>query len=214
VRLDGADPAVAMQRGKAWPVKLRMYMPLVVAGAVLLTTGCKSLFPSSSSTVQSRWHSYEQMQSAFGKITPYHTDTNGLRLLGFHPSDSPNVKVLTYVDIEQIFLPNPGSRRKDLPDAVRECIDAREQSYAYLIDLRNVSSHRYGNLFLDVLGFKRKTHEEGWEFKGLILIKDDLVVYKLSSGEPRISRDEKQTHPLGPLQEMDRAVLNVVTIPK
>ena len=203
-----------MPKGKAWFVKLRMFMPLVVAGAALLTTGCKSLFPSSSSTEQSRWHSYDQMEASFAKIIPYHTDISGLRLLGFHPADSPNVKVLTYVDIAQIFLPNPGSRREDLPDAVRGCLDAREHSYAYLIDLRNTSSRRYGNLFLDVLGFKRKTHEEGWEFKGLILIKDDLVVYKLASGEPKISSDQKQTHPLGPLQEMDRAVLNVISIPK
>lgn len=80
--------------------------------------------------------------------------------------------------------------------------------------MQSDNSHRYGNLLLDILGFRRKTHEYGWDFKGLILIKDGLVVYKLSSGEPQISRNETVRHPLGPLQELDGSILGVVRIPK
>lgn len=189
-------------------------MLLVVAGAMLLGTGCKSLFPSQGSTIESRWNSYAAAQAAFDKIIPDRTGTNELKQLGFHPAVSPNVRILTYVDIMQMFMPNPGINERDLPKPVRECIENPDNCYAYLVDLRNVHSKRYGNLFLDILGFKRKTHEDGWRFKGLILIRNGLVVYKLSSGEPRISQNQKQIQPLGPLQQLDGVMFHVVTIPK
>lgn len=211
-RLEGGKAAA--QTRKKWPVKLKMLMTLVVAGAMLLAMGCQSLFPSKSSTVESRWQNYAAVESAFAKIIPYRTDTNGLKALGFYPSASPNIKILNYPEIVQIFLPNAGIEREDLPAAVRECIDAREQSCAYLIELRNVSSRRHGNLFLDMLAFKRRTHEEGWEFTGLMLVKNGVVVYKLASGEPHIARDEKRINPLGPLQEVDGAVLRLVSLAK
>lgn len=189
-------------------------MLLVVTGTGFWTVGCNSLLPSRSASAESRWASYEQAQKSFERIVPYHTTTNDLALLGFYPSVSPNVKILTYVDLVPIFMPNPGIQKKDLPPAVNECLDAREEGFAYFVDLQNTHSQRYGNLFLDVFGFKRKTHETGWQFKGLILIKNGVVVYKLSSGEPRISRDEKQVKPLGPLQELDSILFHVVTVPQ
>lgn len=192
----------------------RMIMAWLIAGVIFPTAGCVSLLPSGTSAAKSRWHSYSEVETAFQTITPYRTDTNTLKLLGFYPPVSPNVKLLTYVDIIQIFMPNPGIRRKDLPEAVRECLDAREQSYGYLIELETTDSHRYGNVFLDVFGFKRKTHVEGWRFQGLILITNNVAVYKLSSGEPQISRDEKSTRPLGPFQELDRVVFSVVNVAK
>ncbi len=78
------------------------------------------------------------------------------------------------------------------------------------MELKDIQSKRHGNLFLDVFGFDRKTHVSGWRFKGLILMEDDLVVYKLSSGEPQISSDEIQVKPLGPLQELDGLVTHTV----
>src|ERR1700752_277783 len=85
----------------------RIFMLLVISG-MLLTSGCKSLFPSNSTTVNSRWKTYAQVAGAFDKIQPYNTDANGLKNLGFDPAISPNVKILTYVEILPIFLPNAG----------------------------------------------------------------------------------------------------------
>lgn len=182
---------------------------LVLAG-MFLTVGCKSLFIRNDSSTVSRWKSYYDVEVAFGKIVPYRTTVEDLRTLGFHPKISPNVKILTYVDIVQTFMPNPGIRLQDLPDAVRACIEAKENSRAYEVELRDIHGRRHGNLFLDVFGFARRTHESGWEFKGLILIKDNLVVYKLSSGEPQISREDSKIRPLGPLQELDNSVMGAV----
>jgi hypothetical protein len=188
----------------------RIFMLLVVSGAMLLTTGCKSLFPSSNTTVNSRWKSYADVSSIFDKIQPYNTDLHGLKSLGFDPSISPNVKILTYVEIVPIFLPNSGIQKSDLPAPVREFIDADGDGLAYIIDLENVNSKRYGNIFLDVFSFKRKTHTSGWKFHGIILVKNDVVIYKLASGEPEISTEEKKTRPLGPFQELDGAFFGVV----
>jgi len=178
-------------------------MVVLVLAGMLLTAGCKSMFSHSESTMVSRWHSYDEVNAAFEKIAPNCTTVDDLRTLGFHPQVSPNVKILSYVDIVQTFMPNPGIHLKDLPDPVRTCIEAKENSQAYLVELRDIRDRRHGNLFLDIFGFVRRTHESGWDFKGLILIKGDVVMYKLSSGEPQVSREDTKTKPLGPLQELD-----------
>jgi len=187
----------------------RMCMLLVVVGAVL-TTGCKSLFPSTTNTVNSRWKTYQDVSASFSKIEPYNTDATGLKSLGFDPTVSPNVKILTYVEIVPIFLPNSGIQKTDLPGPVREFIDADGAGIAYMVDLNNVRGKRYGNIFLDVFNFSRKTHTSGWKFHGLILVKNDVVIYKLASGEPNVSTDEKKIRPLGPLQELDGAFFGLV----
>ena len=95
---------------------------------------------------------------------------------------------------------------------MRGCINAKERSRAFELILRNDNKKRYGNLFLDILGFKRLTHETGWEFDGLILLDDDTVVYKLSSGQPLISREDRDVRPLGPLQEIEGSFASVFKI--
>src|SRR5260370_18642967 len=109
-------------------------------------------------------------------------------------------------------MPNQGIRMDDRHPAVRSCIEAKEKSRAYELELNDTRSKRYGNLFLDMLGFKRETHETGWEFKGLILLNDSVVVYKLPSGEPAISTDQKLARPLGPLQDIEGSFCSVFSI--
>ena|SRR5688572_25420692 len=176
---------------------------LLGIGTILLTVGCKSLFSSTESRSESKWKSFEEVETTFAKVVVNYSDTNDLKRLGFHPTSSPNVKILTYVDVINYFMPNPGIRKEDLDPPVRACIDAKNQGHAYLVELRDVKAKRHGNLFLDIFGFKRRTHETGWDFRGLILMTNNTVVYKLSSGQPRISRNDQRTRPLGPLQEVD-----------
>jgi len=195
-------------------VKQRLFRLLASTGAMVLMTGCASMFPTSRSTTESRWKSFAEVQSAFDQIRTNRTTSVQLKSLGFDPSASPNLKILTYVDIIQRFMPNQGIRMEDLHPAVRACIEAKEKSRAFEVDLNDTRSKRYGNLFLDMLGFKRETHETGWEFKGLILLNDSVVVYKLASGEPAVSRDQKRVRPLGPLQEIEGSFSSVFNIAK
>jgi hypothetical protein len=42
----------------------------------------------------------------------------------------------------------------------------------------------------------------GWEFNAFIVLKNDLVVYKISGGKPKIDELVDQKKPLGPLQDI------------
>src|SRR6266403_3765361 len=183
----------------------RLFRLLMVAGALVLTSGCASFFPTDRSTTESHWTNYAAVQLAFDRIQTNDTTASDLNAMGFDPKASPNIKILTYVDLIQRFMPNQAIRMEDLHPAVRACIQSKEHSRAYEIQLKNTQGKRYGSLFLDIFGFKRQTHETGWEFDGLILLDDDTVVYKLASGQPAISREDKRVKPLGPLQELDGA---------
>jgi hypothetical protein len=76
----------------------------------------------------------------------------------------------------------------------------------------DAKSKRYGNALLDITGFVKKTHETGWRFKGLLLIRNGVAVYKLSSGQPNQDRYEKKVRPLGPLQEVDSILVRSIEI--
>lgn len=178
----------------------------MLGSLVLLTGGCAALFPATTTRTQSPWESFVEAEAAFERIRPNQTRIQQLKEMGFDPSTSPNVKILTYLDIIERFMPNQAITKEDLHPAVRGCIEAKEKSHAYELELADLRSKRHGNLLLDALGFRRRTHETGWQFKALILMNDGLVVYKLSSGQPMVSRFERRDKPLGPLEELEDVV--------
>lgn len=70
----------------------------------------------------------------------------------------------------------------------------------YEVDHRVLKRNRYGNFWADLLNFKRKTDIVGWRFNAVVLITDDVVVYKLTGGQPAIHDREESNNPLGPFQ--------------
>lgn len=180
-------------------------------GAVFLFTGCSSVLPSTQTVTKTHFTNYAQVQAAFAQITLYETHTGDLRQLGFDPAVSPNVRVLTYVEVMQRFMPNPAITKTDLAPGVRACIEAHERGHALEVELSDIKTKRYGNALLDIFGFKRRTHETGWRFRGLILTTNSTVVYKLSSGEPMVANDSSRIRPLGPLQELDSAAASAAS---
>ena len=190
---------------------MRVIMLALGAMMLLLTTGCQSLFSSRHSETVSLWTNWDEVNIAFNGIIPNRTTAKQLRQIGFDPSVTPNIKIMPYVDVVPIFMPNPNIRVCDLPAGVQVFVQAKRNNLAYLVELEDVHEKRHGNLLLDVFGFKRLTHQSGWRFKGLILIKDSVVVYTLSSGEPDISREEASIKPLGPFQNLDDVVLHAAT---
>jgi hypothetical protein len=160
------------------------------------------LFPRTDSVTKSPWTTYQEAQVAFDRIVPQRTTASELKALGFDP-DSPNAKSLTYLDIMQRFMPNQSITKADLDPSVRACVEALEQCRAAEVELSEARSRRFGSLLLDVTGFTRQTHDTGWQFKALVLIRGGMVVYKLAGGQPLIDSVNKRTRPLGPLQEID-----------
>lgn len=152
---------------------------------------------------QSPWTNWDQVTIAFNRIAPNQTTVTDLKRMGFDPNVTPNISIMPYVDIVPIFMPNPNIHVCDLPIGVQVYVESKTNNCAYRVILEDVKEKRHGNIILDVFGFKRLTHHSGWRFRGLILIKDNVVVYTISSGEPNISTDESNIKPLGPFQNLD-----------
>ncbi|MDH4233082.1 MAG: hypothetical protein OEW04_13780 [Nitrospirota bacterium] len=178
-------------------MKKRLLFLLIAA---LMSSGCGSMLPSAKQTTVSPWKSFEDAKSAFDKITPYTTNADEMRALGFDPFTSPNIRILTYLDIMNKFLPNPSIKMEDLDEGIQACIAAKANCRAYEFLPKIVRSKRYGNVLLDLFNFRRKTKESGWRFQALVVLIDNTVVYKLSGGEPIINQERDTKNPLGPLQ--------------
>lgn len=185
-------------------------MCLLYLALVLTTTGCKALFSSTSQRARTPWQNFDEAQTAYDKVVPHKTTVSELKTMGFDPMTTPNVKILTYLDLIQRFIPNASITFDDLQPDVRACIESKDCCHAYEMDLDLTDNKRFGNLALDVFGFNRKTKTTGWTFKALIIVKDDVVAYKIRSGEPNVDRVEKKIKPLGPLQELDNIILKAL----
>lgn len=179
--------------------------------ALLLGAGaCALMLPSNENTLTSRWNSYEEAAASFEYIVPYKTSVADLEALGYDPFTSPNIKILTYLDVQQRFLTSPAVPWENLPASIREGLASKGDCTAYEVDVSVKRSKRYSNLFLDILTFRRQTRATGWKFKALIVIKDQMVIFKLWSGEPPLESTEKTRSPLGPLQGAGSALKSVV----
>lgn len=165
-----------------------------------LLAGCSALLPRGESIVQGPWQSFEEAEAAFDRIIPYETRVEDLSRLGIDARRTPNVTLLNYADVLRRFLPTPASSLDDLDRGVRECIEAKTACYGLLINQRVVKRRRYGSFLADFLNFERKVDVTGWQFTGLVLIKEGKVIYKLTSGQPQIKEYEQSRNPLGPLQ--------------
>jgi hypothetical protein len=120
--------------------------------------------------------------------------------MSLDPSANANIAILNYADVMRKFLLNQSFSINDLDNGVRECVQAKIACRGFEITQSLVQKQRMGNVIFDVLGFHRETHTAGWRFNGLILLRDDIVVYKLTGGQPVIQATEENQNPLGPVQ--------------
>lgn len=174
-----------------------------VVGALLLV-GC-SVLPSDENLSRSPWGSFEQAKATYDLIIPNETTLTQLKELKYDPYSTPNIKILTYLDIIKEFIPNQSIRIADLDPAVQECIKVRERCFAYKVTPHERHSDRHGNFLLDLLGFRKKTEITGWEFNAMIVIIDDKVVYKIWAGTPMSAEHRDSKKPLGLLQSEGNA---------
>ena len=176
-------------------------LPALLASALacLLASGCSALLPHRRTVVHSPWATYRDAQLTFDKIIPGQTTNLELRDLQLDPEANPNIAILNYSDVLQRFVPHASISMNDLDAGVRECISAKTICRGYAINQRSVHKSREGNFFADVFGFERETHTTGWAFNALILMKDGVVIYKLTGGQPQINEREHVKNPLGPV---------------
>jgi hypothetical protein len=165
--------------------------------------GCSSLLPQSKETsgpAGGGWQSYKDAEKAFADITPGKTTETELTALKLDPRANPNVTLLPRHEILQRFIINQSVTMADLDEGVRECLEAREHCKALEVNQSASQKKRTGNAALDMTKLYRETHTSGWRFCGLLLVKDGVVVYKLTSGQPGIHEIAEERDTLGPLQ--------------
>ena len=188
----------------------RRHIPLWL-GIAVASVGCASLLPQSQSSGTSKWETFDAANASFNRIAPYTTTKPDLAALGLDPASNANITILNYSDVIRRFIPSSAIASDNLDQGIVDCIAAKNACSAYEIDVKSLQRKRAGNFWLDSLNFKRRTETTGWRFTGLVVLKDDLVVYKLSGGQPKIQEAEESRNPLGPFQGIaEGAVRQVV----
>ncbi len=170
---------------------------LALAAALLAMAGCSTLLPSSKETVESPWKNFDEAKAAYEKVIPGITTMADLKGLGFDPVASPNLQILTYLDVAATLLAIPP---EELDEGLRQCLRARTNCRAYVFEPKRIHTKRIGNFWLDFFNFRRISSETGWRFKALLVLVDGQVTYKLWSGAPHIEEFRDQRNPLGPFQ--------------
>lgn len=173
-------------------------MLLVLAGLA----GCRGVLPRTTEVTQTQWETFAAAKDSFDRLDPGRTREAELDDLGFDPQDGQNVRVLSYLELQQRFMPTPSVTRADLDPQVRACLDAHAACSGLEVKPQSIERRRVGNALLDIFNFQRETVETGWTFSGLVLLQGGVVVYKTWSGAPNISSREKRTNPLGPPQDL------------
>lgn len=167
---------------------------------------CSSLLPRARSE-SSPFNSFEEARHAIDGLVPMKSDAATLTKLGIDPVQQPNTTILTHADIVRRFVPSALLNRSDLDPGVLACLEARDACRGWEITAARILKARTGNFFTDFTNFSRRTETTGWRFNALILLVNDVVVYRAWGGQPRVNEIEVNTNPLGPLQEMGPAIV-------
>ena len=174
---------------------------------ILVTGGCStSLLPVAKGSLASPWNSFSEAKDTFDRVIPYETGEAELQNLSLSPYRNPNIEIISYLDLTNRFMPNSSVKKEDLAPGVLECLESHDNCHGYELKVSQMNSERYGNVFLDLFNFNRKTHKTGWEFYALIMVREGQVVYKLWSGRPNIDQYSYKKNPLGPVQQSENVV--------
>lgn len=186
-----------------------MKRTITVLCLTLVLAGCSNLLPRGRTTTVTPWGSFEQARQVFDGIKPNQTTVEDLKKLSLDPYTGDNIAILNYTDLARRLVADSDLGANFLDPALKDCLAAREQCYAYEIDQKHQYRRREGNFFLDFLNFKRTTDVTGWRFNAIIVIKQKLVVYKLWSGQPAVHEIERERNPLGPAQGLGGSALRM-----
>ena len=173
------------------------------AASVLLAAAlaaCSNMLPRGEQLTYSPWQSFAEAQQAFDRIVPHQTTLAELKEMKLDPKANPNITILNYSDILRRFLPSPSINSNELDAGVQECIKAKSACEGYELNQQSIKRKRYGSFLADLFNFHRKTDVAGYRFNGVLLIKQGVVIYKLTGGEPAIHEFEESVNPLGPFQ--------------
>lgn len=167
----------------------------------LMTGGCTSLLPKAQSESPT-FQTFDEARQAIEALVPNKSDRKALTDMGISPVKQPNTIILTHSDIVRRVVSGSVLSREDLDPGILTCLNARDACRGWELNVSRISKVRTGGFFADFFNFKRHTETTGWRFNALILLVNDVVVYRSWGGQPVVNEVEVSTNPLGPLQEM------------
>lgn len=168
--------------------------------ATLTACSTNTILPSGDKATVSPCASFDDCTKLYESITPYKTTVADLDGLGLNPSKTANMTLLNYSDIIDRFNYSAG-HKEAFPIGIQECMQAMGSCRGYDLVISSIQEERTGNVVLDLLTFKRKTETKGWIFKTLLIVNNNVIVYKLMGGTTKLDSTDTSTKPLGPLQE-------------
>lgn len=177
-----------------------------VLATALLAAGCSNMLPKSQSPSPT-FQSFDDARQAIESLVPQKSDLASLSEMGLTPAKQPNTLILTHADVVRRVVNGSVLGKEDLDPGIVTCINARDACRGWELNVARISKARTGNFFADFANFKRRTETSGWRFNALILLVNDVVVYRGWGGQPAINEVEVNTNPLGPLQDMGQSVI-------
>ena len=111
---------------------VRQLLSLILATALLglVLSGCStSPLPSGHKRSFTSWTTFDEAKQAYDKVVVRQTTFEDLKILGFDPFTTPNVKRLTYLDVINFFMPNPSIKIEQLAPGLQQCLWARAKCY-------------------------------------------------------------------------------------
>jgi len=155
----------------------------------------------------SSFQTYDQARIAVASLVPMKSNVTHLKELGIDPAKLPNTIILTHEEIVRRFVPSGVLKREDLEPGVLTCLQARDACVGWEISAERVVRARTGGFFADFTNFSRRTETTGWRFKALVLLSNNVVVYRAWGGQPNLNELELRTNPLGPLQDIGPSLI-------
>jgi hypothetical protein len=172
--------------------------------------GCSTLLPRSQASTQGGWQSFDEARDAIQQLKPYETRLKDLHTAGMDPYKNPTITILSYSDLTQRLAAGGALRAEQMERGIRDCLTAGKGCVGYQIVQRRVARERVGNFWMDSFNFRREINIEGWSFNALIVMVDDVVVFTLFGGQPKIHDHETDRNPLGPFQGWGEPVMRGV----
>jgi len=180
--------------------------------ACVLAGGCATWLPEGR-TDTTPFKTYDEARQAVEALVPMKSDREALEQGGFNPIKHPNMTLLTHADVVRRFLPSAILKREDLDPGIILCLESRDACRGIEVIGVKIARERKGSFWADFFNFQRRTETTGWRFNAVVLMVNDLVVYRSMGGQPAIDEKEVTRNPLGPFQDLGPpALTNAVPI--
>jgi hypothetical protein len=187
-----------------------LLIPAFGLAMALLGQGCSSMLPKAN-TESPTFQTFEDARQTIEALVPNQSDMATLSEMGLTPVRQPNTVILTHADVVRRFVNGSVLSKDELDAGIVTCINARDACRGWELNIANISKARTGGFWADFTNFKRRTETTGWRFNALILLVNDVVVYRGWGGQPMINDVEITTNPLGPFQDMGPSAITNAT---